>query len=139
VYEEELRKINPNIRLLQVNTPLLVPLIEYDGMEWVDSVLDRYLKPLMDANIESLLLSCTHYIFLKDRIRAKYDIDVLSQDEIVPLKLEHYLERHPEISSLVSRNGDARFMVTDYTKNYAKAAKALYGSSLKLEIAKVFF
>jgi glutamate racemase len=103
VYEEELRKINPSIKLSQVNTPLLVPLIEYDGLEWVDSVLKRYLKPLEEEKIESLLLSCTHYVCLKDRIRKEFGMDVLSQDEIIPLKLENYLERHPEINARISR------------------------------------
>jgi glutamate racemase len=137
VYKEELRKINPAIELTQINTPLLVPLIEYDGMNWVDSVLEEYMKPLMEAGVESLILSCTHYVCLKDRIRARYGIDVFSQDEIIPEKLADYLNRHPEISDKISRNSEAHFMVTDCTDNYRQAAQVFYGPDLKLETARV--
>lgn len=133
VYPEELSKINPDIEILQVNTPLLVPLIEYEGMAWIEEVLDSYIKPLLEKNIQTLILSCTHYVCLKDLIRKRYKIDVISQDEIIPLKLQDYLRRHPEIESKIGKNAAAEFRVTDLTPNNAKAAENLYGAPIKLQ------
>lgn len=137
IYEEELQKINPDIRIFQVNTPLLVPLIEDDGMEWIDSVLDKYIQPLLKRDIQALILSCTHYSFLKDRIRDRYKIDVLSQDEIVPLKLHHYLERHPRISDRIGRHGRECFYVTDLTPNYSEKASAFFKKDIILQQTQV--
>src|SRR5690606_28273553 len=49
IYEAELQKINPAVRLYAVPTPLLVPLVEHDGAKYYDSVLRDYLTPLLDA------------------------------------------------------------------------------------------
>lgn len=133
VYEEELQKINPDIRIFQTRTPLLVPLIENDGMAWIDEVLDHYMAPLMKQGIEALILSCTHYTCLKDRIRARYDIDVLSQDEIIPVKLADYLQRHPETDTLFSRQGGEKFYVSDLTPNYTEKASSFYGRDIVLQ------
>ena len=135
IYEEELQKIDNDINIFQVNTPLLVPLIENDGEQWLDSVLEHYLTPLLDKNIECLILGCTHYPFLKDKIRriVGEDISLISQDEIIPLKLEEYLARHPDISDKITRNGSAKFMVSDITEGYIRAARKIYGEEINIE------
>jgi glutamate racemase len=127
VYEEELRKINPDIRIAQVKTPLLVPLIEHDGGAWLDSVLDSYLEPLAARGIEALLLGCTHYVALAERIKARYDFEVIAQDEIVPVKLAQYFERHPEIYGEIGRGAVDDFYVSDLTDGYAHSALKFYG------------
>jgi len=137
IYREELQKINPDIEILQVNTPLLVPLIEHDGMEWVESVLDHYILPLKDQGIEALILSCTHYSFLKDVIRTRYNLKVIAQDEIVPLKLVNYLDRHPESNGLIERCGETKFYVTDLTENYEDKASKFYGAETHLKQVEI--
>ena len=137
VYEEELQKINPEIQIIQANTPLLVPLIENDGMEWMESVLDRYIEPLLEKDIQALVLSCTHYTCLKDLIRERYKIDVLAQDEIVPVKLEDYLKRHPESDELIGRNSAESFLVTDLTPDYAAKASGFFEKDIELQKVSV--
>ncbi|MEZ5919043.1 MAG: glutamate racemase [Alphaproteobacteria bacterium] len=87
IYPQELRKINPAIRFEQQATPLLVPLIEHDGAPWLDSVLAHYLAPLLAQQVETLILGCTHYVCLKETIRTQTGLDVISQDEIIPLEV----------------------------------------------------
>ncbi|MCB9983017.1 MAG: glutamate racemase [Rhodospirillales bacterium] len=137
VYREELQKINPAIEILQVNTPLLVPLIEDDGMAWMEDVLDHYILPLKEQGIEALVLSCTHYSCLKDLIRERYDLTVIAQDEILPEKLADYLMRHPEIDRVIGRKGEAEFLVTDLTPNYAHKASDFYGRTIDLQKIEV--
>ncbi len=135
IYKEELQKLDPKIRIFQENTPLLVPLIENDGMQWLPSVLEYYLTPLLKENIECLILGCTHYPFLKAKIRAIIGnkIPVLAQDEIIPLKLEKYMERHPEISNEITRSGNTKFIVSDLTQSYKNAAYKIYGQKINIE------
>ena len=132
VYIEELRKINPNIAIYQNSAPLLVPLIEHNGMDWIDDVLDHYMQPLLKNDIEAVILSCTHYTCLKDRIRERYKIDVLSQDEIIPVKLKDYLDRHPESESKIGRSSKTEFLVTDLTPEYEVQACHHFGKTINL-------
>lgn len=130
IYAEELGKINSDIKIHQTATPLLVPLIENGGEEWLDSVLSRYLSPLFDARIENLILGCTHYVSLKAHIRTMCDIPVIAQDDIIPPKLLDYLGRHPEIEADLTRNAMREFYVSDVTENYTFAAQKLYGQNI---------
>ncbi len=135
IFEYELQKLDPEITLIQKNTPLLVPLIENDGGEWVPSVLERYLSPFKQAQINALILGCTHYPFLKDSIKdvLGQGIEILSQDEIIPDKLSDYLSRHPEIAVKLSTQGRIQFNVSDLTDGYQKASSKIYGEDINLE------
>ena len=127
VYQEELQKIDPSITIEQVNTPLLVPLIENDGEAWIDDVLDHYMKPLIAKGIDALILSCTHYVCLKDRIRERYGVDVISQDEIIPMKLDEYFGRHPEIFKDIGQSEMDAFYASDLTPAYVEKVRDHYG------------
>lgn len=139
VYAEELQKINPNISIYQAAAPLLVPLIENEGMPWIDSVLEHYLRPILAQNIEGLILGCTHYVFLKDNIAsiAGKDVSLLAQDEIIPEKLTDYLRRHPEISNPIGRSGQSEFFVSDITQGYKNAAYKMYGREIDIRLAEL--
>jgi glutamate racemase len=132
VYADELRKLNSAISIIQKATPLLVPMIENDGMQFIDDVLRHYLKPLQEQGIECLILGCTHYSVLKDRIRNILgpDVAILSQDEIVPGKLVQYLARHPEYD--VGHAKQSLYLVSDLTENYKKAADEIYGGHVEI-------
>ncbi len=139
IYRQELQKIDPDIKIFQAHTPLLVPLIENEGEQWLDSVLEHYLSPILDNDIECLILGCTHYPFLKDKIRKIIgdEISLISQDEIIPLKLIDYLSKHNEVSQKIENNGTIEFLVSDITQGYLNAAKRIYNS--KIDIRQVQF
>jgi glutamate racemase len=134
-YEQELNKLDPDIRLFQQAAPLLVPLIEQDGMRYIEPILADYLTPLIEKQIDGLVLGCTHYPYLKSLIRGMIppQVDILSQDEIIPEKLADYLQRHPEINDKIDRNGMNRFCVTDLTESYIQTARLIYKDPIKIE------
>lgn len=134
IYEDELVKISPDIRMTAKATPLLVPLIEHDGLIWAEDVLDYYLSPFLKDKIQCLLLGCTHYPYLKPQIRKILGrkIKLLSQDDIIPGKLSDYLQRHPEYSEAITQNGVLDVLVSDLTESYCKAARALYGEDISI-------
>jgi len=115
IYEEEIVKINAQAKIYGQATPLLVPLIENNGEQYMDIILKDYLNPIIQEGIDSLILGCTHYVSIKDKVRelTKHRVRVLSQDEIVPPKTKDYLNRHPEIDKRLSRDGTFKAFVTD--------------------------
>ena len=66
-YERAIRALDPDARITARACPLFVPLVE-EG--WTDhpvtqAVAREYLRPLVDADIDTLVLGCTHYPLLK--------------------------------------------------------------------------
>lgn len=134
-YVRELQRCSGDVDVIQKPAPLLVPIIENDGLKYVEPMLDDYLEGFDEA--DSLILGCTHYCLLKDRVRARFRGSVISSDEVVPLKLQDYLNRHPEMESELSKNGGRRYCVTDLTSGYASFARRIAGKDLPLEVVKI--
>lgn len=135
VYAEELAKIDSSISLSQVAAPLLVPMIEHQGEPWLDDVLGRYLAPLKERGIQSLILGCTHYAILRQRIAscAGVHVQILSQDDIIPYKLRDYLDRHPEYHDKITYNSDVHFYVSDRTPHYVEAAQSIFSRDIHIQ------
>lgn len=133
IYSDELQKIDQDIGIVEKPTPLLVPLIEHDGEQYLDQVLGDYLSFTAEEDFDALLLGCTHYIHLKDRIRDRYNFDVITQDEILPHKLNQYFKNHPEIYDIINKKGDFEFFMTDLTQGYVENATALFGQNINVK------
>lgn len=136
-FDRELLKLSPDLQVISQAAPLLVPLVEYDGLQWAESILAAYLKPF--ANIDTLILGCTHYPFLKDEIRRQMgeDVTVLSQDEFIPTQVASYLDRHKNLRNRLSSDSSVRFAVTDKTDQAVRLAARLYGRSIELELVSL--
>ena len=69
-YEKSLRAARPEIRVTSMACPLLVPLIEEGLLDdaVTDAVLERYLAPLRETDVDTLVLGCTHYPLLAPAI-----------------------------------------------------------------------
>ncbi|MFH1749851.1 MAG: glutamate racemase [bacterium] len=134
----EIKKLDSKVEVFQQATPLLVPLVENQGMNWIKPILEEYLEPLLRNNIDTLILGCTHYPALKDLIskKAGSKIQIISQDEIIPNKLKDYLSRHPEIEKDLSKNSKREFLVTDLTENIQDLSKEFFGEKIDLKLIK---
>jgi glutamate racemase len=77
-YENTIHAMNPDIEIVTKPCPLFVPLVE-EG--WCDDpvteqVARRYLQDLMQAEVDTVLLGCTHYPLLKEVISRVMGSDV---------------------------------------------------------------
>jgi glutamate racemase len=69
-YERAIRALNPDAIITARPAPLLVPLIEEGWNDHPASrlVVEEYLEPFRAADIDTLVLGCTHYPLLKPLI-----------------------------------------------------------------------
>ena len=71
-YSTCLHRLNPSFRVSGIACPLFVPLIE-NGFREDDPItkltVERYLSPVRETDIDTLILGCTHYPFLIDAIK----------------------------------------------------------------------
>ncbi|MBN1849523.1 MAG: glutamate racemase [Deltaproteobacteria bacterium] len=122
VYEQELHKLDAGLKIYSQACPLLVPLVEEDwvGKPETNMILKKYLHPLKSKRIDSLILGCTHYPFLKKgitRIMGK-NCHVMDAPRIVAEKLADYLKRHPEIEQRLEKKGRYIFVTSDDPKRF---------------------
>jgi glutamate racemase len=138
-YVRELKKLKKNIRVIQEAAPLLVPLIESDGLNLTKPVLEKYLKPLQKSQVQAILLACTHYPILKNQVREILgkEIKIISQTDIIPGKLKAYLKRHKEIDKQLSKKRKREFYITVKTEAFIKFGRRIIGRSVNFKIAKI--
>ncbi|OGD61539.1 glutamate racemase [Candidatus Berkelbacteria bacterium RIFCSPLOWO2_01_FULL_50_28] len=136
-FVREVEKLLPGSQVFQQASPLLVPLVENDALKWAEPILREYLSPLLQKNIDTLILGCTHYPVLKKQIEeiVGRGINVISQDEVVPAKLGDYLSRHREIDSKLTKRSRREFFVTDKTEGVASLGTKLFGENIELQLA----
>lgn len=138
-YKNEINKLNKKIEVIEKATPLLVPLIENSWAKKPETkmILKKYLKPLKNFKIQSLVLACTHYpLLLKDikRICGK-NIKIEDPGKIVSLSLKNYLKRHSEINLSKSNKTKVTFYATDEQEKFKELGSKFLGKKIK-EIKK---
>ncbi len=138
-YPIEIAKFFPELKVYQEACPMWVPLVEnneYQG-QGADFFIKKNLQNIFEkgVDIDVLLLACTHYPLLKDKIREYLPtgVKLLSQGEIVAGSLHDYLQRHPEIEAQCSKNGQRKFYTTDSTEDFDNHATSFFGEAVGSE------
>ena len=138
-YPMEIAKTFPNVEVHQQACPMWVPLIENNEHlgPGADYFVKEYVQQLMEqaSGIDTILLGCTHYPLLADKIQQHLpaQVRVLSQGTIVAESLKDYLYRHPEMEQACSKNGSRKFLTTDDTTAFDAHASIFFGSEVRSE------
>ncbi|MEW6669088.1 MAG: glutamate racemase [Thermodesulfobacteriota bacterium] len=135
VFEQELHKLNPDLTVFERACPLLVPLVEegWVGRPETNMILKKYVRPLKSTAVDTLILGCTHYPFLKKniaRIMGK-NCRVLDAPAIVADKLADYLVRHPELEGRLPRRGCRTFYTTDDPERFRTFGEEFLGRKIQ--------
>lgn len=66
-YSQAIQEINPQAQVIEVGCPAFVPLIEQNNLfhPYTKRVAKHYLRPLLQAEIDTLIYGCTHYRHLE--------------------------------------------------------------------------
>jgi len=134
IYKKKVDSLSAEIQLSSFATNLLASAIEEFGNHRVmDTLLEVYLTHPDLQNIDALVLGCTHYPIIKDRISQHYKqpIDIIDSSEIVANAVKQQLEKN----QLLNHNGKSNkhFYVSDYTESFANNAKLFFGDAISLE------
>ncbi len=136
-YSRELKNFNSRLKITEIAAPELVPLIESGQLAKLQSKIKDYSELVKSRKVKNLILGCTHYALYRDEFsRHLKGIKLISQDDIVPIKLSEYLEKHEEVEDKLSRNKTLKLYVTKLNKNFANNARKWFGKKVKLELAR---
>ncbi len=127
-YTIEAKKYCTDLTVTSQSCPMWVPLVENGeaNSPGADYFVEKYVKELLTADplIDTIILGCTHYPLLFDKIR-KYvpaHIQLLTQGEFVANSLADYLMRHPEIESRITRGGGCEYLTTEQPDKFSSLA-----------------
>ncbi len=138
-YSQEFHKLNKKIKVYQSAAPLLVPMIENNGIKWIKPILKEYLNPLLRHKVDAIVLGCTHYPILKNMVRkiVGHKIIIFSQDELIAARLKKYLQNKTDLEKKLQKKGKREFLVTDITKHFKDRAREWFGSNIKLKLVNI--
>lgn len=136
-YPIEIQKFFPKIKVFQEACPHWVSLVESGQINTsgADFFIQQHVKNLLNksSNIDTILLACTHYPLLLDRIKLflPSEIKIVSQGQIVAKSLKEYLIRHIVLDSQISRNGNIFFYTSGSTTDFDAHAQIFYGGEVQ--------
>lgn len=138
-YDLEIAKLFPDYKVFSHACPMWVPLVEYGEADkpgadyFVKKDIDALLKKSPD--IDTIVLACTHYPHLLDKIRqyTPQHINIISQGEIVAKATENYLHRHPEMKQRCTARGNRRFLTTEDPEIFSRIAGLFLSQNITAE------
>ena len=138
-YPLEIRKLFPDIEVTGEACPMWVPLVETNeyASEGADYFVKRHVERLLerDAEIDSIILGCTHYPILLEKIR-KYTpehVNLITQGAAVAYSLKKYLENHPNMEALCTKGGKTRFCTTEADGKFGDQASLFLNQQIEVE------
>lgn len=135
-YPLEIAKFFPEATVYQQACPLWVPIIENNLMNTpgadyfiahdVDALLSQ------DPDIDCVLLGCTHYPLVADKVKKylPYQVHLLSQGYITATSLAEYLKRHRDIDARCTKNGEMRFFTSDSANDFDHHSRMFLGEEV---------
>ena len=152
LYTKEIHSHKPNAQVLGKPCPLFVPLVEEGWLKdpVTVEVANRYLEPLLESGIDTLIMGCTHYPLLRSTLRQimgeKVNLVNPAYETAVELKTllrdmdltrsSEDLERFSEENSRRAAAGEPildqyQFFVSDRAENFTRFAKAILPKEVK--------
>jgi glutamate racemase len=125
-YQAAIRRERPGAEVIAQACPLFVPLAEEGWTEPEDEVVRgvvaRYLAPLYDRDIDTLVLGCTHYPLLEAAIaRALPGVTLVDSARAIADEVRARLPETP------GHAGQHRFLVTDAPARFLAVASRFLG------------
>ena len=127
-YDIEINKLHPKMIITGEACPMWVPLVE--NREYDKPGADYFIKKnidnilLKDPLIDTIILGCTHYPLLMEKINnfLPKGVTAISQGKLVAESLKDYLKRHPEMDILCTKNSTINYFTTDSPLKFEQQA-----------------
>jgi glutamate racemase len=138
-YPCALRALRPDLHILSKACPLFVPLVEegWHDDPVTEEVAERYLRPLLDAGIDTLVLGCTHYPLLVPVLErvAGPDVTLVDSAQAVAADVARGLA---ERGLTATHPPSHHFCVTDAGETFQRLAeRILHDADIALEWVEV--
>ena len=132
-YAKEIQRLNNDIKVFSLACPLFVPLAEegYMEKEATRLIAHDYLKTLIDVDIDTLVLGCTHYPLLKNVIAGVMGdkVKLVDSAEETARELTRVLEEK-DIRKKVKEEVIHKLYVSDVPDRFSDLVHKFLGSRI---------
>lgn len=138
-YPIEIGKLHPQVVVNSHACPMWVPIVENNESDQpgADYFVQKDIEAILsqDSSIDTIILACTHYPLLLDKIKkfTPSNIKILTQGEYVANSLKDYLERHPEIENFCSKKGKTLYYTTESPQKFKESATIFLKKEIEVE------
>lgn len=136
VYQKRIAAALPQVAIAAHATPILAPVIEegFAANSAIDHILEVYLNHISLVDIDALVLACTHYPLVKDKIAAFYakkPIAIIDPSVVVAAEVLRVLASRGLLNDVAKSY--QHFYVSDATDAFLKNARLFFGAEIVLE------
>jgi glutamate racemase len=139
IYASKMAAAAKGVKVFGQACPLFVPLVEEGWLRRPEAatIAKTYLRPLRSRHIDTLILGCTHYPFLRPQIAAAAGPGVRLVDPAreTVAAFARFLAEEPALAAKLARAKAHRFFASDATPHAARIASRWLGTSITLERA----
>ena len=126
-YKKALSSKKENLKIFQQECPEFVSEIEKEKLNYdkLDYLSDLYLRPLLNNNIEELILGCSHYPLIYNFLRKKIDskIKIINPAEALIKKFNESFTNSKNSCYESLSNENIKFFVTSEKDEFSKKVK----------------
>ena len=125
-YERAIQSLNPEAQVISQACPMLVPLIEEGWLDdpITDQIIQRYLEKFLRADIDTLVLGCTHYPLLSHALRkfAGPGVKLVDSAQNCAIAVKELLAQDA-IAAPKQNIGKLRVALTDKSDGFLRVAE----------------
>jgi glutamate racemase len=137
VYQNLIRQHYPLACIFPIACPLFVPLAEEHFFDHpaAELIAVHYLQGLHAANIDAVLLACTHYPILRKAIQKALppSVKILESAQSCAEQVRSLLMTS-ELMNKQEKKPHYQFFATDHTERFATLAKTFLGHEIDLKL-----
>lgn len=128
-YDLEIAKLWPDIKVSGVACPLWAAIVEANEADspGADYFVKKRIEQLMrkDADIDTIILGCTHYPLLMNSIVKNIPdgVRVVPQGMYVAESLKNYLKRHQDVDKMITQGGTCQYLTTESEEKFKESAQ----------------
>lgn len=134
-HKKQILEICPDAEVIEQSGTLLVTLVEEGFISpndvAVTDIIRRYLKPMIDAKVDTIILGCTHFPLLTDAIKKVMgeNVSLINMGTATAVAIKELLESSNSLSEN-KENGMCRFYVSDRTQSFKKTVSVLLNKEI---------
>lgn len=131
-HKRQILELLPTAQVIESAGTLLVPIVEEGWTSPDDAVaietLRRYLKPMVDAGVDTLVLGCTHFPVLSSIIRSILgkSVTLINMGEATAKAISKILEQSDSLND-GTKNAEYKFYASDKTESFVGTVNILLG------------
>lgn len=138
-FQKELLRLRPDAEVTALACPDFVPMIESGRYKASDAAVRRTvaesLEPLRNADVQALLLGCTHYGLIGDAISDYMgkDVELIAAADASARALSAYLEAE----GMQAAGGEEEYYTSGSTEDFSALAPLMLGYGLKAGVRHI--